>query len=91
MNNSEAAYALSELLGSDVTDEKLKKQQDTFNLVLRIIHENISFENLTDNEVEQLAMYIPQAVSDYESNEKMFEDIAKALQNVSPGYHRHLI
>lgn len=91
MNNSEAAYALSELLGSDVTDKKLKKQQDTFNLVLRIIHENISFENLTDNEVEQLAMYIPQAVADYERNEKMCENIEKALQNVSSGYHRHLI
>lgn len=90
MNNSEIAYALSELLVADVTDKRLKKQQDTLNLVSRIIHENVSFDAMTDNEVEQLAMDIPGAMDDYYENMKIPEQIATSIRQAS-GYHRHLI
>lgn len=91
MDNSEAAQALFTLLDENKPDTKLEKQQNLFNYVLRIIHENISFDGMTDEEVEQLAMDIPQAVADYNTNAKMHECITTLVNSAASCGHRHLI
>lgn len=58
---------------------------------IRIIHENISFDGMTDEEVEQLAMDIPQAVADYNTNAKMHERITTLVNSAASCGHRHLI
>lgn len=91
MDNSEAALALFALLDGAKTDAKLEKQQKLFNFVIRIIHESISFDEMTDEEVEQLAMDIPQAVADYNTNAKMHECITTLIKSAASCGHRHLI
>lgn len=91
MDNSEAALTLFALLDENKTDAKFERQQKLFNFVIRIIHENISFDGMTDEEVEQLAMDIPQAVADYNTNAKMHERITTLIKNAASCGHRHLI
>lgn len=88
--NIEAADILVRALGSDITDSVLLQQEKTFNLVLRIIHENISLESLTDEEVEELAFKLTDAVQDYRTECDLPCQIVGRVRSLS-GKKRHLI
>ncbi len=88
--NIEAADILVRALSSDITDSVLLQQEKTFNLVLRIIHENISLESLTDEEVEELAFKLTDAVQDYRTECDIPCQIVDRVRSLS-GKKRRLI
>lgn len=85
-----AADIMFMALSSDIDDQAYSQQQKAFDLVLRLINENVSLADLSDEEVEELAFRLPTAVQDYCTEQSLPSKLVDRVRKL-PCSRRHLI
>lgn len=85
-----AADIMFMALSSDIDDQAYSRQQKAFDLVLRLINENVSLADLSDEEVEELAFRLPTAVQDYCTERSLPSKLVDRVRKL-PCSRRHLI